>query len=178
MIESSNKDYGYYWNYLKGNYKKGVYWLQYILTNPKSATDFVNNGEGVVIILAPITTDVEDVNSAELLSVLENSPYEDLAFTKWFDISFNGNHINLLQIAGDADFMAQIAASTPAMTMVTNAPDVLNIFVNNQASLNAILASNTAISAIETHASAPAVVAGSTFAMPIICESSVFPSLC
>ena len=146
-ISMNNRDVVFWAAYLKGNWRKGITNLEYIMQNPETAQEFLDNGRGLQLIYG-----ITDRNSAALIAVIEKYGYADPAITQYFNMSFGWNYVDMADIAASSTAMAAVAASSTAMTAVINTPTALNAVVSSSTAMTAIAASSTARSAVEVSA--------------------------
>jgi hypothetical protein len=156
-IPVNNSDVMYYTQLLKGNWKKGATNLSYIMQNPTTAAELINNGNALLVIYG-----VTDRNSAALADVMEYYGYGDAAITKWLNYWGGWSYSNMTAIAASSTAMNIIAASSTAM----------NIIVASSTAMTAIAASSTAMTAISLSYVAVAAVWMSPTAIGIVQANS------
>ena len=196
MLGVKQLDMGNYYRLLKGNYRKGVHYLEAILANPTHAAEFAANLGGVSVVLG-VPIGKEDKNSEALLSLLLASSVADAAvytwlgqfyeFTSWDDLLGDAGRCQEMMadpfiwraLAGSGVAVGKAVATLAGldcgayadMTAVAASSTAMAAVIANSTALNAVVSSSTAMAAVIANSTALNAVVSSSAAMTAVAAS-------
>lgn len=170
MLGVNQRDFIYYCNALKGNYRKGVHKMETLLENPTHAKEFAKNLGGVSVVLGtPVGK--EDRNSETLRSMLLASDVANDAVYTWMGQYYEFDSWD--ELLGDEDrckvMMANEllwrALSASGVAMGKTVATLAGLSCSAYDDMSAVAASSTAMTAVASSQTAMAAVASSSTAM-------------
>ena len=173
MLGVEQLDMGNYYKLLKGNYRKGVHYLEAILANPTHAAEFAANLGGVSVVLG-VPIGKEDKNSEALLSLLLASSVADDAvytwlgqfyeFTSWDDLLGDAGRCQEMM----ADPFIWRAMASSGVAVGKSVATLAGLDCGAYADMTAVAASSTAMTAVAASYVAVAAVYGSAVAVDAV----------
>ena len=154
IIHDSNLDITFWAEYLKGNWRKGITNLEYIMQAPQSAEAFILNRHGLQLIYG-----IEDRNSVQLREVIERHGWADLAIAMYFNQLFSWNYRNWSEIILNAAAMETIASNKVAIETMRDSDTAMRAVATSYIAVAAIVQENDAFSAIMDRSEAGAIFA-------------------
>lgn len=168
----------------KGNYRKGVENLRYVLSTDALAKEFIKS-QGVRVLFglrALLDTSrknllyIHDRNSTELLSVLKQKGFYEDAARSYFAIKVGKTLDDYNEILSDAGCMAVIISSSDCLKAIIDSEVLYTEIIGSEVAMNAVMSNQTAFK-IFTDDSIGSAILSNPVAAGQLADSPFWPDL-